>query len=142
MVPTLPPIDASSLRSGIASGVELLEGEEEDWLSSTGKSPRSSPTGRSRSIWEDEYVELLDCGGWMCLFCKKIFKIKHATRALCCFLKIRDIHIAICPASIPYHKILEYRQLRMAALDLSIANQYARQDMEDHLAGSQLDSIR
>ena len=126
MVPALPPIDASSLGSGIGSGEGLLEGEEEDLLSSTCKSPRSSPTGRSRSIWEDDYVQLLDCGGWMCLFCKKIFKLRHATRALCRFLKIRGMHIAIYNASIPYHKTLEYRRLRKAAVDLSVANKKAQ----------------
>ena len=78
----------------------------------------------------------------MCLFCKKIFKLWHATRALCHFFKIRGMHIAICNASIPYHKTLEYRRLRKAAVDLSIANKKAQQDMEDHLAGRQLDSTR
>ena len=143
VVPSLPPIDASSLGSGICSPRVLLEGgEEEDPLLSTGKSPRSSSTGRSRSIWEDEYVELLDCGGWRCLFCRKTFKRRHATRALCHFLKIRGMHIAICNASVPYHKTLEYRSLRKASIDLTIANERAHQDMEDHLAGRQLDSTR
>ena len=111
-------------------------------MSSTGKSPRSSPTGTSMSIWQDEYVELLDCGGWKCLLCLKIFKRRHATRALCHFLKIRGMHIAICSASVPYHKTLEYRSLRKASIDLSIANKRALQDMEDHLAGRQIDSTR
>ena len=107
--------------------------------SSTGKSPRSSLT---KPIWEDEYIELLDCGGWRCLFCKKNFKRRHATRALCHFLKIRGMHISVCTASIPYHKTQEYRRIRKAAVVLAIANKNARQDMEDYCAGCQLDSTR
>ena len=87
--------------------MELFEGKEADRFSSIAKSSQSSPTGRSRSIWEDKYVELLDGSGWMCIFCKKTFKIRHAKRALYHFLKIRSMHIAICNASIPDHKTLE-----------------------------------
>ena len=32
-------------------------------------------------IWNDKHVKLLDDGSWKCLWCKKIFKFWHATRA-------------------------------------------------------------
>ena len=52
-------------------------------------------------IWNDKYVKLLDDGGWKCLWCKKIFQFRHATRALCHFLKLKGNHVAICKAIIP-----------------------------------------
>ena len=52
-------------------------------------------------IWNNKHVKLLYDGGWKCLWCKKIFKFWHATRALCHFLKLKGNHVAICKSIIP-----------------------------------------
>ena len=59
-------------------------------------------------IWNDKHVKLLDDGGWKCLWCKKIFKFRHATRALSHFFKLKGNYVAICKSIIPVANLEHY----------------------------------
>ena len=84
-------------------------------------------------IWNDKYVKLLDDGGWKCLWCKKIFKFRHATRALCHFLKLKGNHVAICKAIIPVANLEHYHSMRKEGTDLTSANRRAHEGQQEFI---------
>ena len=82
-------------------------------------------------IWNDKHVKLLDDGGWKCLWCKKIFKFWHATRALCHLLKLKGNHVAICKAIIPVANLEHYHSMRKEGTDLTSANRRAHEGQQE-----------
>ena len=53
------------------------------------------------TIWDDKYVECVGMNSWRCLRCNKLFKPKHATRAVAHMAKEKNLGIAVCSASTP-----------------------------------------
>ena len=50
------------------------------------------------TIWDDKYVESVGINSWKCLRCNKLFKPKHATRAVAHMAKEKNLGIAIYSA--------------------------------------------
>ena len=84
-------------------------------------------------IWSDKYFKLLDNDGWKCLRCKKIFKFRNATRALCHFLKLKGNHVAICKAIIPVANLENYHSMRKEGTDLTAANKRAHEGQQEFI---------
>ena len=84
-------------------------------------------------IWNDKHVKVLDDGGWKCLWCKKIFKFSHATRALCHFLKLKGNHVAICKAIIPVANLEHYHSMRKEGTDITSANRRTHEGQQEFI---------
>ena len=109
--------NASSIRSGYGSTVNLTNDDD-----STSPSPDC--------VWSDPKVKLLDNGGWQCLWCQKIIRTRHSTRALCHFPKIRGNHIAICKAVIPSNWLERYCSMRKRSTHVISAHKRVNVDQE------------
>lgn len=63
------------------------------------------------TIWDDKYVESVGMNSWRCLRCNKLFKPKHATRAVAHMAKEKNLGIAVCSASTPKEHSQRYTDL-------------------------------
>jgi len=63
------------------------------------------------SIWEDKYVESVGINSWRCLCCNKLFKPKHARRAITHMVKENNLGIAICSAVVSKEHSPQYINL-------------------------------
>ena len=57
------------------------------------------------SVWDDNDINLDDAGGWTCGFCRSTFKGRNATKALAHVAKTPRMHIRMCSAKIPEHRM-------------------------------------
>ncbi len=63
------------------------------------------------TIWNDKHVESVGINSWRCLRCNKLFKPKHATRAVVHMAKEKNLGIAICSAVVSKEHAQRYTDL-------------------------------
>ena len=67
------------------------------------------------------------------MWCKKIFKFRNATRALCHFLKLKGNHVAICKAIIPVANLEHCHSMRKEGTELTSANRSAQEGQQEFI---------
>ena len=121
------PTNWSSLGSGSQEGDGGIDFVGDG---SAGAALAGSP---SKSVWANAYIELLPDCRCKCLWRLKEFKNRHATRAICHFLKLGGNHIAICRVSISYAYLARYRALRKHYMDMAGTCKRVRDDIEEFI---------
>ena len=75
--------------------------------------------------------------GWECMFCRKQFKDRNATKVLCHLAGIRGMHIVVCNGAIPSKHLKVIKERNKLRLQQKTLNKKVKSEIDDNVSHQQ-----